>query len=242
MTKSSKKSHNGAVKHECALCGKTHGAYAALPIEALHSPLKEMVLERCKTIPPLPHVCMSCLDFVRIAYIDQELTEEGQELRDLSDEVSRSLTEEETLAENINTAFDQKLTLGQRVADLVAEFGGSWWFLFSFAGFLALWIALNIGFILYRPFDPFPFILLNLILSCLASVQAPVIMMSQKRLEQRDRLRSENDYRINLKAELEIRHLHAKLDLLLTKHWKRLVQIQKIQTDMLQELLHQRAN
>jgi len=99
-----------------------------------------------------------------------------------------------------------------------------------------IWIALNSVLLLRRPFDPYPFILLNLVLSCLAAIQAPVIMMSQNRQESKDRLRSQHDYRVNLKAELEIRQLHDKIDHLLSHQWERLVEIQQIQIDLLSEL------
>ena len=108
----------------------------------------------------------------------------------------------------------------------MARFGGSWGFIISFGAFLAIWIAINSYFLLQRPYDPYPFILLNLILSCLAAIQAPVIMMSQNRKEQKDRLRAENDYKINLKSELEIRHLHEKMDNLIQHQWQRLLEIQ----------------
>jgi uncharacterized membrane protein len=111
---------------------------------------------------------------------------------------------------NVNELFEEKLTIGQRLADKIAEFGGSWPFVTLFLGILAAWIAANS--VAARPFDPFPFILLNLALSCLAALQAPIIMMSQNRANAKDRLRAELDYRVNVKAELEIGQLHDKLD------------------------------
>jgi uncharacterized membrane protein len=126
------------------------------------------------------------------------------------------------------------------MADKIAEFGGSWTFLICFAFFLVVWMAINSIAMLLRPFDPFPFIFLNLILSCLAAVQAPVIMMSQNRQEAKDRVRGEHDYRVNLKAELEIRHLHSKLDLLLTHQWQRLLEIQEIQMELLEEMANKK--
>ncbi len=128
------------------------------------------------------------------------------------------------------------MTLGERIADNVAKFGGSWRFIISFGVFLVMWMIINSIVLLRRPFDPYPFILLNLILSCLAAIQAPIIMMSQNRQEAKDRLRSEHDYRVNLKAELEIRHLHAKMDQLLTHQWNRLLQIQQIQVELIEEI------
>jgi uncharacterized membrane protein len=106
-------------------------------------------------------------------------------------------------------------TFGERLSDNLASFGGSWVFIISFFSILVSWIALNSLLLLTQPFDPFPFILLNLVLSCLAAIQAPIIMMSQNRQEARDRARAEHDYAINLKAEAEVRALHAKVDSLL---------------------------
>ncbi|HSA81745.1 MAG TPA: DUF1003 domain-containing protein, partial [Geminicoccaceae bacterium] len=120
--------------------------------------------------------------------------------------------------------------------DAIAAFGGSWTFILLFGAVILVWVLINAVALLARPFDPYPFILLNLVLSCLAAVQAPIIMMSQNRQEARDRLRSENDYRVNLKAELEIRHLHEKLDHLLQHQWERLMEIQQIQIELMNEI------
>ncbi|MEO0146727.1 MAG: DUF1003 domain-containing protein, partial [candidate division WOR-3 bacterium] len=113
---------------------------------------------------------------------------------------------------------------------------GSWAFIGTFIGVLFAWITLNSVVFLWRPFDPYPFILLNLILSCLAAIQAPIILMSQNRQEARDRLHLQHDYQVNLKAELEIRNLHEKLDHLLTYQWQRLLEIQEMQVEMMEEI------
>ena len=136
-----------------------------------------------------------------------------------------------------NPEFDRSLTLGERVADRVAEFGGSWRFIILFFAVMAVWITVNSIYLLFQPFDPYPFILLNLGLSLLAAVQAPIIMMSQNRQEARDRLRAENDYQVNLKAELEVRAVSEKLDLLIHQHWAHLLEIQQVQTEMIQDML-----
>jgi uncharacterized membrane protein len=122
----------------------------------------------------------------------------------------------------------------------VAEFGGSWTFILSFFFVLLLWIGVNAA-LLARPFDPYPFILLNLVLSCLAAIQAPIIMMSQNRQEDKDRMRSENDYRTNLKAELEIRHLHEKMDYLVLHQWQRLLEIQELQLELMEAIAAQKT-
>jgi len=127
----------------------------------------------------------------------------------------RSLKEEELLSENINKKFKRQLTFGERVSDKLSEIAGSWIFIISFFIALAFWITINSILIIFRPFDPYPFILLNLVLSCLAAIQAPIILMSQNRQADKDRLQAEYDYKVNLKAELEIRNLHEKIDHLL---------------------------
>ncbi|MCB0445112.1 MAG: DUF1003 domain-containing protein, partial [Gelidibacter sp.] len=130
-------------------------------------------------------------------------------------------------------------TLGQRVADKVATFGGSWTFIISFGVFLILWISLNVVWLANKGFDPFPFILLNLILSCIAAMQAPVIMMSQNRQEEKDRERSKQDYMVNLKSELEIRMLHEKIDHLIIHQQNELLNIQQIQVEMIEDIRKQ---
>jgi uncharacterized membrane protein len=168
------------------------------------------------------------------------LESEKGELTSLENEVLTSLRDHETLSKNVDTEFEGEWTLGERLADRIATFGGSWIFLILFGLFLMVWIGVN-SFILYaHPPDPYPYILLNLILSCLAAIQAPIIMMSQNRQEAKDRLRSEHDYQVNLKAELEIRHLHEKLDHLLSHQWERLAQIQEIQLELLAEISRKR--
>ena len=141
----------------------------------------------------------------------------------------------DVLATNIDAEFEREWSFGERMADRIASFGGSWTFLIWFGVFIALWIVMNSIVFLWRPADPYPFILLNLVLSCLAAIQAPIIMMSQNRQEAKDRLRSQHDYQVNLKAELEIRHLHQKLDHLLSHQWERLVEIQELQMELINE-------
>ncbi len=155
----------------------------------------------------------------------------------MRDNVIQSMKEHSLLSSKLETEDKTTLTLGQKVADQVAEFGGSWTFIICFFGFLVLWITANLYFLGKQTFDPFPFILLNLILSCLAAIQAPVIMMSQNRQEQKDRERAKKDFMINLKAELEIRILHEKLDHLIMHQQQELIEIQKIQIDMMNDII-----
>ncbi len=164
------------------------------------------------------------------------LESEKGELSSLEEEVVRSLQEHELLSLNTESEFEQNWSFGERLADKIATFGGSWTFLISFGIFLFIWILINSIVLISHPLDPYPFIFLNLILSCLAAIQAPIIMMSQNRQEAKDRIRSQHDYQVNLKAELEIRHLHEKIDHLLSHQWDRLVQIQELQLEMLSDL------
>jgi uncharacterized membrane protein len=143
------------------------------------------------------------------------------------------VADQELLARNPEAELQSTLTMGQRVADRVAGFGGSWTFLGVFALVLLLWIGVNSVLLIRHPFDPYPYILLNLVLSVLAAIQAPVIMMSQGRQEARDRLHARHDYQLNLKAELEIRSLHQKVDHLLSHQFERLVEIQEMQLELL---------
>ena len=170
------------------------------------------------------------------------LQDEIGELSALDQEVVDSLQEHEILSENLGKEFDKDLTFGERLSDRIASFGGSWTFIIIFGAVLAIWIVVNAAVLASRAFDPYPFILMNLILSCLAAIQAPIIMMSQNRSESRDRARAENDYKVNLKAELEIRHLHEKIDHLLRKQYNRLFEIQQIQIELLEELGQKRRS
>jgi len=181
-------------------------------------------------------ICMDDLQQFQHLYVESLLEEEKGELTELDKEVIEGLRKHEILAANPDIDFDKNLTLGQRLADIIASFGGSWRFIIIFGVFIALWIGVNLLTLFSRPFDPYPFILLNLVLSTLAALQAPVIMMSQNRQEERDRQRAIYDYKVNLKAELEIRQLHQKVDHLLPKQWERLVEIQEIQMELINEL------
>ncbi len=182
------------------------------------------------------------LNYFRRQYIASLLIEEKGQLASIDNSVMAAIKNNSILSENIEDNFDNSLSIGQKVADKIAEFGGSWTFIISFFSFLLLWIGVNSWFLLTKPFDPFPFILLNLILSCLAAIQAPIIMMSQNRQEQKDRSRSEHDYKINLKAELEIKLLSEKIDHLLVHHNQKLLEIQQIQTDYLEDLMREIKN
>ena len=177
------------------------------------------------------------LNQYRRLYLTSLITQEKGEIAVIDRDVMEAIKNNSILSENIQDEIEADLTFGQRLADKVAAFGGSWTFIITFFSFIVIWMLINIWFLATSPFDPFPFILLNLILSCLAAIQAPIIMMSQNRQEQKDRQRGEHDYKINLKAELEIKLLSEKMDHLLVHQNKRLLEIQEIQTDYLEDLM-----
>ena len=204
--------------------------------ELIRPSLLDFIKKGNPGLDPKGFICYADLGDFRKDYVKEVLEDEIGELSALDEEVVESLHQHEILSSDVEKQFERKLTFGERLSDRIAEFGGSWKFLISFGAVIIVWIGANVVLLATRAFDPFPFILLNLILSCLAAVQAPVIMMSQNRAEARDRLRGENDYKINLKAELEIRHLHEKLDHLLRRKYNRLFEIQQIQIELLQEI------
>jgi uncharacterized membrane protein len=220
----------------CQVCQNRKKLSEVLPGAVVRGPLVERIRKDHPDWSSDGFICISDLNRFRAEYVQDVIETDKGELSALEAQVVESLREQELLSRNVNVEFDRQLTLGERLADKIAEFGGSWHFIIIFGSVLLLWVALNSSLLFFRPFDPYPYIFLNLILSCLAAIQAPVIMMSQNRQEDRDRLRAEYDYRVNLKAELEIRHLHEKVDHLLMNQWQRLLEIQEIQMDLMAEL------
>lgn len=185
------------------------------------------------------YISLGELNQYRRLYLASMLEQEKGELAIIDRDVMDAIKNNSILSENIQDEIETELTLGQMIADKVATFGGSWTFIISFFAFIVLWILVNIWVLTVKPFDPYPFILLNLILSCLASIQAPIIMMSQNRQEQKDRQRGEHDYKINLKAELEIQLLNEKIDHLIIHQNKKLLEIQEVQIDYLEDLMNE---
>lgn len=177
----------------------------------------------------------------RRRHLEDLLARERGALTALDREVLDSLQSGTPITEEPEAEFDDERDLGARAADALARFGGSWAFILSFTVIILVWMAVNVTGLLLGTFDPYPFILLNLALSTLAALQAPVIMMSQRRQEEKDRLRSENDYKVNLKAEIEIRNLHEKIDTHLAHQWERLAAIQRLQIELLEETARDEA-
>lgn len=218
----------------CALCNKD--AREPMRFGTVRPVIAQLMQADHPNLSPDDIVCGRHVSDYRTRYVAQLLERERGELTELDRQVVESLAHEETVARDIEATWEDRRRVGEKIADVVAEFGGSWTFIGIFFAVLVIWMGFNIWASTRQVFDPYPFILLNLVLSCLAAIQAPIIMMSQKRQEAKDRLRSENDYRVNLKAELEIRHLHEKMDHLINRQWERLAEIQQIQLEIMQDM------
>ncbi|WP_207101556.1 DUF1003 domain-containing protein [Paracoccus shandongensis] len=225
----------------CAACRQPRPAPDLLGFAEVRPALAALIRQDVPDWGEDKRICLDCLQHYRQLYLTQLLADETGELGELEAEVAHALSRGALVTpQSAPDEQDDRLTLGERMADRVADWGGSWGFILTFLLVLVAWMAGNVAGLLFRPFDPYPFILLNLVLSCVAALQAPVIMMSQRRQEAKDRRRAENDYRINLKAELELRQLHEKIDHQLTHQWRRLLEIQRIQVDLLHEMRRDR--
>ncbi len=222
----------------CALTGVSLNDETAVAASSLRPAFFEFILKSHPGLTKDAWISQQALLDLRGDYVEASLQEEMGEITSLERTVIESLRQNEILTRKPEDEEeeDAKRTRGERLSDLLASFGGSWRFIIWFGGFIGIWILYNAVAGLRAP-DPYPFILLNLMLSCLAALQAPVIMMSQNRQENRDRQRAMQDYQVNLKAELEIRQLHEKLDHILHHHSARLLEIQQIQTDLLRQIL-----
>ena len=217
----------------CAITGTPLPLRELVNIDTIRPAIANRIRRDHPDLPPGALISDAELRRYRTDYVQDLLKAESGELTEIDRQVAQSLIKQEMLSANIEADYAEQRTFGERLSDHLAKFGGSWTFLILFATFLALWMLWNSR--QTGVFDPYPFILLNLVLSTLAAIQAPVIMMSQRRQEEKDRLRSLNDYKVNLKAELEIRHLHEKVDHLINNQWQRLAEIQQLQLETMEE-------
>lgn len=221
-------------KRACQVCGSAASAESELRPGMLVRPaLGELIRKELGRWDEQGWICEEDLQRYRYRYVEALVEAEKGELTSLEREVLDSIREQDLLAMNPVEDADVRRTTGQILADRIASFGGSWVFISLFCAVLVIWMAVNSYFLAARAFDPYPYILLNLVLSCLAAIQAPIIMMSQNRQEERDRFRATHDYQVNLKAELEIRHLHQKVDHLMAHQWEMLVGMQDVRMEFL---------
>jgi uncharacterized membrane protein len=223
----------------CAITKQELALEDAVSYETVRPSLAKFIARQHPEFAPGTWISRESLNEFRAEYVEDALEEELGEITEMEREVIDSLKENEIISEppDDEEEEDARRTFGERVSDSIADFGGSWKFIISFTVLIVIWIGANT--LLWAngngP-DPYPFILLNLLLSCIAALQAPVIMMSQQRQESRDREHAEQDYRVNLKSELEIRHLHEKMDHLMQHHIQKLMEIQQIQGELLRDL------
>ncbi len=222
-------------KFKSDISGKEYALRERVSAQLIRQNIMDIIKQDYPDFNESCSLSISELNTYREKYISAFLMKEVDELSIMETKVLDSLNSKTLITDR--TDERETSTFGQRVADRVAEFGGSWTFIISFSVFIFFWISLNVIFLHSKSFDPYPYILLNLILSCIASMQAPVIMMSQNRQEEKDRSRAKNDYMINLKSELEIRMLHEKLDHLILHQEQSLIEIQKVQIDMMNDII-----
>lgn len=219
----------------CSITKKLLPRDQLVPLDQIRPKIARLIQHAHPALQPVDLISLTEVNRYRLDYVQQVLEAELGQISVLESELLDSLREHELSATNVNQEFDRKLTWGEHLADRIAAFGGSWTFIGLFGFFLLGWVAANTA-LLTKPLDPYPFILLNLFLSCIAAVQAPIILMSQNRLEAKDRLRADEEYKVNMKAELEIRLLHEKIDHLLKDQAQRLFELQHIQLEFMKEL------
>lgn len=222
-----------------ALSGKPIRPGEEIQANEIRDGILQLILEEFPEFAGDQLCSMEELNQYRRLYLARLIEQERGELERVDRDVMDAIRNNSILTEQLEEEFEAELTIGERMADHIAEFGGSWTFIIVFFCFILGWIAVNTLLLATRPVDPYPFILLNLMLSCLAAIQAPIIMMSQNRQEQKDRRRAEHDYKINLKAEIEIKLLSEKIDHLIVHQNKKLIEIQQIQVDYLEDVMKQ---
>jgi len=223
--------------YECTLCGHRGRREQFFRTDAVRGQVAEHIAaHHPERWPGTGRICRRCLNSERSDYVQTRLRQERGALSTVEATVAEKAGQHLVIARDIDEQVRRNTSLGQRAADSVARVGGSWAFVSGFMAFLVAWMAVNTMLLRRTAFDPYPYILLNLVLSCLAAIQAPIIMMSQNRQSERDRLESAHDYETDLKAELEIASLHDKMDHLLHTQWERLIELQEMQLELLHEV------
>jgi uncharacterized membrane protein len=202
---------------------------------AVRQPIFNLIKKDFPDFTTSDYISIESLNIYRQQYIEQIINNDNDETTALEKQIIKSLTDHEIIAHQLLSDEQVPLTFGQRLSDKIALFGGSWTFIISFFLFLMCWMLINS--VMKNGFDPYPFIFLNLILSCLAAIQAPIIMMSQNRQSEKDRLHAYSDYKTNLKSEVEIRMLHEKIDHLMNYQGQKLLEIQQIQAEYMSDIL-----
>lgn len=220
----------------CQICEKELPDKDLFPIGLIRSTVLNLASKKHNGLNNGGFVCYPDLRKINTAYFSELIKKGKGELSGLEKEVLHSLEQHELFSENINKEYEENLSFGERIADKVSRFGGSWTFIILFLLIIVIWICVNSFIFFQRPFDPYPFILLNLALSSLAAVQAPIILMSQNRQAVKDRLSIENDYQVNLKAELLVRQINTRLELFMKYQWQKMQEMALLQEEILQNI------
>lgn len=205
-------------------------------LKTIDTDIRSFILQKNKKLTIESQIPFITFMNYHFEYIKEKIIQDQNETKKINQEMLEQLKNKQIISQNLNTTINQKATFGQKSADAIAKFGGSWPFIFLFVVILGSWILLNTLHFLGLSFDRYPFILLNLVLSCLAAIQAPIIMMSQNRQATRDRIAADHDYQTNLKTELEISLLHEKIDYLMSQQWQQMLELQQLQIELLTQL------
>ncbi|MHB9110321.1 MAG: DUF1003 domain-containing protein [Armatimonadota bacterium] len=224
----------------CQVCRRDYRPSEVLPAAAVHGGLCDYLSMHHPEWSDDGYICLEDLNRLRREYVTEALLAETREMESLERAFREGLAEIDALERRLNAELTETQTFWDRLADRVAAFGGSWPFLISLTVLMTAWVVINTAQLFTRPFDPYPYILLNLVISGLAAVEAPLILMSQSRQDAKDRLRAKQDLRTNLRAEIEVRNLNHKMDQLLTHQWQHLLEIQQMQMEMMEELTRRR--
>ena len=205
-------------------------------LKTIDTDIRSFILQKNKKLTIESQIPFITFMNYHFEYIKEKIIQDQNETKKINQEMLEQLKNKQIISQNLNTTINQKATFGQKSADAIAKFGGSWPFIFLFVVILGSWILLNTLHFFGLSFDRYPFILLNLVLSCLAAIQAPIIMMSQNRQAARDRIAADHDYQTNLKAELGISLLHEKIDYLMSQQWQQMLELQQLQIELLTQL------
>ncbi|MGK4080397.1 hypothetical protein EA74_02708 [Enterococcus hirae] len=205
-------------------------------LKTIDTDIRSFILQKNKKLTIESQIPFITFMNYHFEYIKEKIIQDQNETKKINQEMLEQLKNKQIISQNLNTTINQKATFGQKSADAIAKFGGSCPFIFLFVVILGSWILLNTLHFFGLSFDRYPFILLNLVLSCLAAIQAPIIMMSQNRQAARDRIAADHDYQTNLKAELEISLLHEKIDYLMSQQWQQMLELQQLQIELLTQL------
>ncbi len=219
----------------CAICSKNFSPEELTPLATVRDSLIKAIKQNTPSVDVEDgYICLGDLNKIRREYFKQLIKEEKGDLTEVENAVVDALQEHDVVSKHLDELEPEGGTFGEKLSDTIARFGGSWTFIIIFIISISIWIIWNSA--SQVRFDPYPYILLNLFLSLVASLQAPIIMMSQNRLQHHDRISQEQDYKVNLKSEVEIRVLNEKIDKLISHQWQRLLEIQEMQMDFMEQL------